>query len=92
VDARYKETRLKSKLAVSIGITNLGIVNLLQPSHKLKLLSINFIPRIPLAMLSACATTSGDKLTITYPYAKPFYSTNVIKKLAERAANYLLTS
>jgi hypothetical protein len=88
----YKETRLKSKLAVSIGVTNVGVVDLTQKFHKLKLESINFIPRIPLPMLSACVTTSGEKMTITYPYAKPFYSTNVIKKIADLATNYLLLS
>jgi NRPS condensation-like uncharacterized protein len=86
----YKETRLKSNLAVSIGITNVGKVKLAQRFRKLKLESINFIPRIPLPMLSACVVTSGDKLTITYPYAKPFYSGNVIKKIAEQTAQYLL--
>jgi hypothetical protein len=88
----YKETRLKSKLATSIGISNVGVIDVSQRFHKLKLESINFIPRIPLPMLSACVATSGERLTIIYPYAKPFYSTNVIKKIAEQATNYLLLS
>ena len=86
----YKETRLKSNLATSIGVTNVGVLNLPNPSRKLKFVALNFIPRIPLPMLSACVITTDDKLTITYPYAKPFFSTNIIKKLAEQAANYLL--
>lgn len=88
----YKDARLKSHFPSSIGVINVGFVKLSQPNYKLKLLAINFIPRIPLPVLSACVITSGDKLTITYPYAKPFYSGNVIKKIVERAANYLLTS
>ncbi len=87
----YKEMRLKSKLACSIGITNVGVVNLPPKFGKLKLTALTLIPRIPLPMLTASAITSGDKLTITYPYAKPFYSGNVIKKIAEQAATYLLT-
>ena len=86
----YKETRLKSKLATSFGVTNVGKVDLPRPSRKLKLISMSFIPRIPLPMLTASVITSGDKLTITYPYAKPFYSATTIKKIAEQAATYLL--
>gem|GEM_PF-5502981 len=88
----YKETRLKSNLAVSIGVTNVGLVEMSQRIRKLKLLSINFIPRTPLPMLAACVITSGGKLTMTYPYPKPYYSASVIKKIAERTSDYLLTS
>jgi len=87
----YDKTRLKSPMAISMGITNVGAVNLSQKFRKLKLVSINFIPRIPLPMLAACVITSGDKLTITYPFAKPYYSTNVIKKIADLTSHYLLT-
>jgi hypothetical protein len=86
----YQETRLTNKLPSSIGITNVGSVNTIPISHKLKFQSIQLIPRIPLPLLTASVITSGDKLTITYPYAKPFYSGNTIKKIAEQAAINLL--
>ena len=87
-----RETRLKVFLATSIGISNLGSVNLPPKFRKLKFVSINFMGRFPFAMLTGFVSTSGKKLTIMYPYAKPYYSTHAVSKLANLAEEYLLKS
>lgn len=86
----YKDTKLKTPTATSIGVTNVGAIDLSTKFRKLKLVAVNFIPSIRLPILCACATTSGDRLTITYPYAKPYFSTNIMKKIADTTNNYLL--
>jgi NRPS condensation-like uncharacterized protein len=86
----YEQTRLTTTAATSIGISNIGIVNTQKLSQKLKLEGIQCIPSIPLPMLSAFVVTSDNKLLITYPFAKPFFSSSQIKRIADAAIVYLL--
>ena len=84
-----RETRLKVFLGTSIGISNVGVVKLPRISRKLKLTAMNFIARFPFPALTAYVSTSGDRLVMMYPYAKPYYSSKTISKLAELAETYL---
>lgn len=83
-------SNLKKQIPIALYVTNIGNIEIPKRYNHLTLKEIYFIPAYRKSIFVAAIGTFNNQLYIHYPYLKPYYSSKLISKIANRAKALLL--